>query len=227
MAGKGKVTGGIVKYLLQNIREGAWKPGDKIPSENELCTQLGVSRVSVRSALHQLIVLGILESRHGKGTYLISNDLSAFGDLRNSAESGPEDGQTAELLQLLEFRAFLEPSVCARAAETASAELIGRLSALLEQMQIAVGSSREFVEADIRFHMELCAAVGNPILIRTMENVLQKKSDVQIRLNRAVGSYGGIYYHALILEALKRHDAKRAASLMMEHLQRSMDDLKQ
>ena len=226
MTGRGKVTGGIVKYLLRNIREGAWKTGEKIPSENELCAALGVSRVSVRSALQQLTALGILESRHGKGTFLISDDLSVFGEAQGAAKE-PGDEQTAEMRQTLEFRALLEPPVCARAAKEHSPELIGRLSALLEKMQNAIGSSREFVEADIRFHMELCEALGNPILTRTMAEVLQKKADAQVRLNLAVGYYGGIYYHSLILAALKKLDAKRAASVMAEHIERSIDDLAQ
>ena len=227
MAGRGKVTGGIVKYLLRNIREGAWRTGEKIPSENELCAALGVSRVSVRSALQQLSALGILESRHGKGTFLISDDLSAFGEAQRAAAGDREDGRTAEMRQTLEFRALLEPSVCARAAEEAQPELIARLSALLERMQGAIGNSREFVEADIRFHMEICEAVGNPILVRTMAEVLQKKADAQVRLNLAVGYYGGVYYHFLILEALKKRDAKRAAAVMAEHIERSIDDLAQ
>ena len=81
MAERGKVTAGIVRYLRKNIQDGVWRPGDRIPSENELCAALGVSRVSVRSALSQMTALGILRSVHGKGTYLISDDLSVFGEL--------------------------------------------------------------------------------------------------------------------------------------------------
>ncbi|MGN0992070.1 MAG: GntR family transcriptional regulator [Candidatus Ventricola sp.] len=57
MAGRGKVTSRIVKYLRQNIRDGVWEIGERIPSENELCKELGVSRVSVRNALQQMSAL--------------------------------------------------------------------------------------------------------------------------------------------------------------------------
>jgi len=49
---------------------------------------------------------------------------------------------------------------------------------------------------------------------------------VLVRLNLAIGSYDGIYYHSLILEALKKQDSRRTAALMAEHLERSLDDLK-
>lgn len=225
MAEKGKVTSGIVKYLRKNIQEGNWKVGEQIPSENELCATLGVSRVSVRNALQQMIALGILESKHGKGTFLISDDLSVFGDRQKEKSAYFGNAHLTEMKQVLEFRALLEPSVCAQVAQNATPELIERLSALLEKMQQSIGESKEFVETDMRFHMEICQVIDNPFLTRTMAGILQKKEETHHMLNMAVGYYGGIYYHTLILEALKKHDAKRAKAVMREHIERSIDDL--
>ena len=225
MAEKGKVTSGIVKYLRKNIQEGNWKVGEQIPSENELCATLGVSRVSVRNALQQMSALGILESRHGKGTFLLSDDLSVFGDRKDADAARIGNAHVTEMKRVLEFRALLEPSVCARVAEKATPELIERLSLLLEKMQQSIGKSREVVEADMRFHLEICQVIDNPFLSRVMAEVLQKKEDTYHRLNMAVGYYGGIYYHSLILEALKKHDPKRAKTVMREHIERSIDDL--
>jgi len=223
MRGRGKVTSKIVKYLRQNIQENNWEIGERIPSENELCKELGVSRVSVRNALQQMSALGILESVHGKGTYLISNDLSVFETMQEAVPE-PSDDLT-DMKQLLELRAMIEPSICAKAAETADAELIAYLERLLMQMRDAVGRSKEFVEKDIEFHMALCRATQNALLVRVMTDLLQMKVESHYKLNLAIGYYGGIYYHSLLLDAIKKRDAKRAKAVMLEHLERGVDDL--
>lgn len=223
MADKGGVTAGIARYIRKNIQNGNWVVGEKIPSENQLCKELGVSRVSVRSALQQFIALGILESVHGKGTFLISSDLSVF--------AAPETAEitTAEHLQVmenfLEFRSIVEPEICARVAETASPELIAELERLLGVMQASIGKSESFVEADVNFHLEICKACGNPITFSVMQNIFHSRADLGFALNLASGYYGGLYYHGLILDAFKKHDSKRAKSFMLEHLKRGIDDL--
>ena len=59
-------------YLKEQIDSGAWKAGEKIPSENTLTKELGVSRASVRDAIRYFAGQGVLESRHGKGTFLLT-----------------------------------------------------------------------------------------------------------------------------------------------------------
>ncbi|MGN0643977.1 FadR/GntR family transcriptional regulator [Gemmiger sp.] len=222
MAGKGKVKSGIVKYLCKNIQEGTWKVGDRIPSENQLCQELGVSRVSVRSALQQLSTFGVVESVHGKGTFLISDDLTVF---ETSPERIPSENSLTEMEQMQEFRAMIEPSICAKVAPEASPELIARLDALLKTMRDSVGKSKEFVNADMQFHLEICYACKNPVITEVMADVFRKKSDSCLLYNLSNGFYGGIYYHTMLLDALRKHDEKRARSIMKEHLERGIEDL--
>ena len=222
MTGKGGVTQGIVRYMLGRIQDGSWKVGDRIASENELTRDLGVSRVSVRKAIGQFASLGIMESVHGMGTFLVSDDLSAF---TSPGKDTSEAESVEELREILEFRLMVEPTLCAKAARSADPEWIGRLEALLNAMRDSVGSSRAFVEADQQFHLEICRACGNGVVSEIMGNIFQKKAEPHAMLSLANGFYGGIYYHDLILGALKKRDEKRARSLMQEHLQHGLDDL--
>ncbi|MDO4297868.1 MAG: FadR/GntR family transcriptional regulator [Lachnospiraceae bacterium] len=225
MGEKESVTGRIIVYIRDNIRNGSWKVGEKLPSENEMCKLLNVSRTSVRSALQQFIALGILESVHGKGTFLLTNDLTVFADTQHEESAVNREEAIASMKYLLEFRSLFEPGVCAKVAPDASEELIARLEELLNIMKSSVGDPMTFVKADMDFHLALCAAYHNPLLMDVMTNVSQKKIDIYHMLNTRVGYYGGIYYHSLILEAIKKHDGKLTRNTMLEHLQRSISDL--
>lgn len=226
MGEKNNVTNRIMAYIAKNIQKKNWTVGEKIPSENEICKTLGVSRVSVRRALQQFIALGILESSQGKGTFLKNDDMSAFSDPTVVNEEIAERPESLiEMTDLLEFRLIIEPEVCAKVAADASLELITRLEELLEQMQKSIKDTDEFVRADMKFHLAICEAVGNPIMTSVMVDIGSKKQELYKHLNHVVGSYGGIYYHTLILDALRKHDQKRAYNIMKEHLEHSIGDL--
>lgn len=225
MADKGSVTAGISQYIRDNIRAGTWQVGEKIPGENQLCKDLGVSRVSVRGALQQFIALGILESVHGKGTFLISDDLSVFSAPEDMpAENNRESIQS--MTDILKFRCIIEPEICGLVAATAEPQLISELERYLTIMQHSIGKNDAFVEADVSFHLEICKATKNPVTISVVQSLFHSRSNLGQNLNLTSGYYGGLYYHGLIVEAMKSHDSKRAKAFMLEHLQRGIDDLR-
>lgn len=220
MADKGSVTSRIFGYIRDNIQSGQWTVGEKIPSENQMCRELGVSRVSVRKALQQFVTLGVLNSVRGKGTFLISDDLSMFPPALGNGLQSREALDT--MLFTLEFRGLVEPVLCAKAAENATPELIASLTELVSTMQNSIGCSQAFVEADVNFHLEICRACGNPVTMSVMNDVFCRRPELGHMLNLALGYYGGIYYHTMILSAIKQRDGKRAHDLMEEHLQRGI-----
>ena len=72
------VVDAVFDELMRHIASGEWKIGEKIPSENELSAHLGVSRNSLRQALNRFNALGIIESRHGDGSYVRAVDLTFY-----------------------------------------------------------------------------------------------------------------------------------------------------
>lgn len=224
MADKGSVTSRIFYYIRDNIQSGRWAVGEKIPSENQMCRELGVSRVSVRKALQQFITLGVLNSVRGKGTFLISDDLSMFPPILGGGAQNRD--ALDNMLFTLEFRGLVEPALCAKAAENATPELIAALTELLTTMQNSIGNSQAFVEADVNFHLEICRACGNPVTLSVMNDVFCRRAELGQMLNVALGCYGGIYYHTMILSAIKQGDGKRAHDLMEEHLQRGIYEVR-
>src|SRR5579864_3402644 len=67
----------IVEQIAELISRGALKPGDRIPTEKQLCEKFGVGRTSVREALRSLTVMGVLESQMGEGTF-VTTDAGRF-----------------------------------------------------------------------------------------------------------------------------------------------------
>ncbi len=82
----------VKQYLLENITTGKWTVGDKIPSEQELCTEYGVSRGTVRLAVDLLVRQGLLTRVQGKSTFVAKPKIPIFSkgfrsDIRSSGQS--------------------------------------------------------------------------------------------------------------------------------------------
>ncbi|MDO4650322.1 MAG: FCD domain-containing protein [Eubacteriales bacterium] len=222
MAGKKNVTENVIRYIYDQIATGSWKINERIPSENQLCSELGVSRVSVRSALQQYIAFGVLNSVRGKGTFLVSKDLSMMNMPPVLSQTTEESFETMK--EILEFRSILEPIICGMAAKNASEELIADLEDNLAKMKESLGDGAEFVKLDMEFHMRICKATGNSVISSVMMDMFERRAKLDYMLNLSNGYYGGVYYHGMILDAIKSHNERRAKSFMDEHLSRAFYD---
>lgn len=217
------ITNQIVQYCKDNIILGSWKVGERIPSEKELTDTLGVSRASVRTALQQLVGIGVLNTVHGKGTYLLTDN---FDDvLKSEIAVSAEDCRN--LLKVLEFRRIVEPEACFMAAANMPLGFPGRLESLWEAMQKEHERNREerFVTADLAFHKEISRASGNPLVEKIMNQIFDEYRKNHDQIHQMHGYGDGLHYHGLILEAVKEGSPEKAKALMYEHIQHSIDRL--
>jgi GntR family transcriptional repressor for pyruvate dehydrogenase complex len=205
-------------YLKENIGNGSWQVGEKIPSENALTQTLQVSRLSVRMAIQQLIGIGALESAHGKGTFVVNNDIA--GLTRRVSRFSEEDCR--EIQKVLEFREIIEPETCYYATLNATKENLDALAKFLIDMQSHVGSSKEFVMADIFFHEEISKASGNPLLEKCLCDVFQATTRNHEQINKMFGFDDGLHYHRLILDAMVNRNAVKAKAFMKRHLRKAI-----
>lgn len=213
----------VFAYLKKKIEDGTWPIGSRIPSENELTESLGVSRSSVRTAIQQCVALNILESQHGRGTFVRNNDVSGIiGTVHTLSGTDYDD-----LLQVLEFRMIVEKESAALAAKHATPEHVARLERLLQTMKGSIGNADVFVPADVEFHRELCRAAGNTLLEAALCNVFEQTARSHRQLNDLFGYKDGIYYHTKILKAVREGNASQARREMKAHLQQAMDNLMQ
>lgn len=208
------VSDQVFVQMKAQILEGEWKPGEKIPSENELARQFGVSRVTVRNALQKLSALELLETRFGEGSFVRMPDAaSAMSPLIPAAFLN--DNGMDEILQL---RKMIEGPVCREACRRVSEEDVKELKALFQKMEATKDYLPEFARFDFLFHIKLARTAGNSIIMRiydimneVMKNSLEKV--VQARGNRA-----GLHYHGRIVDAFERKDEEAAEKIMNEHM---------
>ena len=217
------ITNQVIDYLKENIESGAWKVGEKIPSENQMVTDLGVSRSSIRTAVQYLIGLGVLKSYQGKGTFLSDRQVENWDEAQNKITSA----DCMDIYKVLEFRRILEPEACRMAVERYTPELFADLQHYLRQMERSRGNPAKFVRADMQFHGVICKASGNALLEKSLNKVFAETRNNHEQMNLLVGDYNGILYHTLILEAFRKGDAEEAYQKMKEHLEVTMREFQQ
>jgi GntR family transcriptional repressor for pyruvate dehydrogenase complex len=213
----------VFLQLRDQIVAGAWTPGTKIPSENVLTRKLGVSRVSLREALHMLSSLGLLESRQGGGTFVKEYS----GEILFNPLFPMIALDRTDILNVLEYRRIVEKGAAALAASRAGEKEIDDLEAAYRAMKFARGKLHDFARADLDFHLALARATGNPVIIKVNDII---KSVLSASMDRIVSSLGvddGLAYHRRILNAIKARNAGLAESLMEEHVLRTIRRLKQ
>ncbi|MBN1675024.1 MAG: FadR family transcriptional regulator [Kiritimatiellae bacterium] len=204
----------VLDQIKNNILSGEWMPGTRIPPEVELVEMLGVSRISVREAIHRLVGMGVLRVDHGRGTFVSDNmPPSLFNVLLPMLLIEPP-----QLREVLEFRSIVEIESARLAAMRAGEEHIRQLEETLVRMKEKAGDVEGFAAEDLNFHMVIAAATRNPIIIKVnsiLHDVLRKGMRDIVSI---VKFEPGLLYHARILEAIRAKDGEEAARLMSEHL---------
>ncbi|MCK7582028.1 MAG: FCD domain-containing protein [Chromatiales bacterium] len=195
----------------QHVRAGrARKKGDKLPNQNELAAQLGVSRASLRESLHTLSITGVLEQRPGFGTVVRGRLPHNFSDFL----SLPLISDAKETIELVQARRFIEVANVELAVENATEEEVAELGQLYQAMAAAVraGDQPAYVLKDAEFHHLLAKATGNRFMVhlfltirRIMEQFITESfSALPTMLDRSLGDHKRIY------EAIRHRDRSLA-----------------
>ena len=209
----------VFEQMKQMILSGQWKAGDRIPGENQLVEQFGVSRVSVRAAIHQLVGMGVLVVRHGDGTYVTD----PVGGSLQSRMIQQLLLTNPQLREVLEFRMMTEVGSVRLAAKCASEEDIRLLRSLEEDIQKAGNDIDAFAQADLKYHNALAVISGNSLMVRIIAVIQETYAAAMLETIRLRGLEVGRYNHRPITDAIAAHDAEAAARLIAEHIQAAID----
>jgi DNA-binding FadR family transcriptional regulator len=217
----------VVAQLTEHIREGELNPGDKLPTETEIMVEQGVSRSVVREAISRMQAAGLVETRHGIGTFVLPPPPPAMG-------IDPATVTTVrDVIALLELRIGLETEAAGLAAARRSEAQLQQVRAALAALQQAARRGDDTVELDQRFHLAIAQASGNDyfraILQHLGANIIPRARINSARLTHAdpvaymeqVGRE-----HEQIVEAIARGDAESARAAMRLHIGNSRERLR-
>src|SRR5437867_12538613 len=146
----------IVESLATSIREGQLQPGDKLPTEAEIMARFDVSRTVVRESLSKLQASGLVETRHGIGTFVLPPQVA--GNFKITAE---DFATVADVISVLELRISLETEAAGLAAQRRTPENLLAMENALRAFHDAISQDSDAVPPDFPFHMEVARSTGN------------------------------------------------------------------
>jgi GntR family transcriptional repressor for pyruvate dehydrogenase complex len=212
----------VVRQIRHLIITGKLKDGDMLPSEEELSRRIGVSRPTVREGLRVLGLMGLVETKRGKGTCVRVNNQEAITRKMNEALSDLQK----DILYVLEIDRLYEPSMAKLAAEKATGQDIRKLEHSLQKMEKALQNGESGQEETIDFHKCLVDIVDNPVLKSIFEilNSTQKETRI-IGLTIQGVPEQILKQHYKIYEAIKNKNPEKAYYYMEDHLASMMSIL--
>ena len=207
--------------LGDQIDSGALRPGDRLPTEQQLALAHGVSRTVVREAVHQLKSRKLVVARQGSGVFVAAtafNQPLAFDPLVL--------GSVQAVVHVVEVRRALEAEIAALAAERATRAQVAAMRRALKAIDTAVGAGHDGVAEDLAFHRVISEATGNPqfrLLLGFLEQYLREG----MRITRGNEARRDDFMqavrleHQAIVDAIAARDPVVARRRAREHLVRS------
>lgn len=210
-----RLSASVAAQIEEMVASGQLQSGRRLPSERRLAELLGVSRGSVREAITELEVKGLVTRRPGSGTHIQRPSHSLFtGPIVSGG--GLSDRETTELLDL---REAIEPAIAARAAERATPADVDVISALARAFENTGGDVERRMQLDAEFHQAIARATQNTLLAGLVERFMNAldatrrttaQTESRFRMSKSA--------HRRIAAAIANGDPDAAEREMLEHV---------
>jgi DNA-binding FadR family transcriptional regulator len=218
----------VTLALSERIRNGVYKPGDQLPVEQVIMAEQGVSRTIVREAVSRLQAAGLVQTRHGVGTFVLSP-----GAPQACAFDLPTVLTIRDVLEMLELRISLETEAAGLAAMRRTDAQLALMTNAVAAFEAGIERGESAVDADFEFHLQIALATQN----RYFEDFYRHLGKTTIPRTRidtwALTQESGPSYllrtnreHQYILEAIERKDPQAASAGMRMHLSNSIERLR-
>ena len=208
----------VVEAIENSIRKNDLRPGMRLASELDLCSQFGVSRTVLREALRMLSGRGLIRIEKGRGIFV--SELSAETVSTPLQMYLQQHSGDLKYIDLIKARQLIEPPIAAEAALHHTPDDAMQLQEDFDAMSSWTGGNEELANLDLAFHQHIAIASGNsvvPLLIAPIHALMpQVKSSVHKVVEDA--KYSAIEWHRRILDAILERDPDAARINMEYHL---------
>jgi GntR family transcriptional regulator, transcriptional repressor for pyruvate dehydrogenase complex len=198
------------------ILDGTFPTGRPMPGERILAERFGVSRGSIRDAMRMLETIGLLDARHGQGTFPRELDVTRLVAPLASVLTSRHDLQE----ELLDVRRMFEPAVARAAATRVTDEDLTDLQRILDTQRRKLKSGRSAIVEDTAFHAAVARATRNRAVMRIMATLndllIESRTLTLKQKGRPERSIQG---HEAVVAALRRRDPDGAARAMHNHIE--------
>ena len=204
----------VADRIQELIRDESIQPGERLPSERDLATKLGVSRASLREALLALELGGRIEVRGGSGVYV--SEAAPSQDRLQEAGPGP--------FEVLSARRLIEAEVAAIAARMATDSAVDAILRAVVEMERQHADKSSNEQADRNFHLAIARATGNSALVGVMGYLWDQRGHLWHKLKEHFQTeelrLETLADHRRIVEAIAARDPAAAKRAMRAHLER-------
>jgi len=212
---RGTAVSEVVKQLISLLTNGDLAPGSRLPPERQLAESLGVGRSAVREALAALEILGIVSVRPGSGTYL----RDSTSELLPTTLSWGLMLSASRTDELIEVRGGLEVQAARFAATRIDEAGLDKLRGYVATMRDNLTDVDRFVEADVRFHLQIALSAGNEVLrdlLQSVRSLLRVWAERGLRDEEQART--AYEEHQAVFDAIESRDPVASADAMREHM---------
>jgi GntR family transcriptional repressor for pyruvate dehydrogenase complex len=207
----------VAKRLAARITAGDWQPGQKLPSESELCKALNIGRSSLREALTSLAFIGLIRVRAGGGSY-VAEQPSVYFSIHWLNSGMLHDEKT--LGEFVEARLILATELAGLCAARITPEELSELELLVERMKDTVHDTEEFSKLDLAFYLTMGRAAKNEVLNNVLLGAREQTRELIAKsLLLEEGMENALRGLVKILETFRQRDPVKAREAMQSHLQ--------
>jgi GntR family transcriptional repressor for pyruvate dehydrogenase complex len=213
-----------MQLLIGSLKDGTFKPGSKLPSQNELVEQFGISRTGIREALQMMAVLNLIEIRQGLGCfvkrvtpeYIVNADVLAIL-LEKEA-----------ILDVVETRKIVESGTAAMATERGTPEDFWVMEDVLTQIDRTIQRGESVAAVGAEFHYAVAKATHNAVLARLVRSFTHLMAKAGELLETSVADVIVFKRHELtshqeLYRIIRLGDPQKSRQAMIDHISYSED----